>query len=283
MAASELRPTLRLVPTPSVRFHERPERRRTLRLVERIRDEALLRNPPIVADMGDGRYLLLDGANRVSAFAELGYSHVPVQVVDYGHESIQLKSWHHLIINGRALGLRALYGGLPGVALQPVRWEQLEQLLGFRSVHAVWVDETAACWGLFPSAGGAPPGIRERNETLHRVVDAYEGQSKLERIKLADYSRLSDAIRSLDHQLVLFPAFTKEELLRLAADGVMIPTGISRHLIPGRALGINLDLGFLTELASPAAKIKHFEDMMARLETEGRIRFYEESVFIMNE
>lgn len=187
MAASELRPHLSLVPTGRVRFHEHPERRRTLRLVERIRSEALLRNPPIVADMGDGHYLLLDGANRVSAFAELGYSHIPVQVVDYGHESIQLKSWHHLILNGRSLGLRRAYGALEGVALQPVRSEQLEQLLGFRRVYAVLVDETTACWGLFPVKGGVPIDVHHRNAVLHQVVKAYEGQSQLERIKLAEY------------------------------------------------------------------------------------------------
>ncbi|HUJ75974.1 MAG TPA: hypothetical protein VL359_14015, partial [bacterium] len=66
-------------------------------------------------------------------------------------------------------------------------------------------------------------------------------------------------------------------------DGVMLPTGITRHLIPGRALGINLPLGFLTELPDEAAKTKHFEQYMNRVEIEGRIRFYEESVFIMNE
>jgi len=282
-AATELRPHLSLVPTGSVRFHEDPERRRTLRLVERIRNEALLRNPPIAADMGDGHYLLLDGANRVSAFAELGYSHTPVQIADYGHESIQLKSWHHLILDGRSLDLRNAYGNLPGASLQPVRWEQLDQLLSFRRVYAVWVDETTACWGLFPEKSGGHTDVRARNAVLHKVVKAYEGQSQLERIKLADYSRLSDAIRSTNHQLVLFPALTKEELLELAAAGAMIPTGISRHLIPGRALMINLPLGFLTELQDEAAKSAHFMDYVNRLEMEGRIRYYEESVFIMNE
>jgi hypothetical protein len=282
-ASTELRPHLSLVPTHRVRFHEDPERRRTLRLVERIRGEAVLRNPPIVADMGDGHYLLLDGANRVSAFAELGYSHTPVQIVDYGHESIQLKSWHHLILNGRSLDLRKAYRALEGVTLQPVRWEQLDQLLGFRRVYAVWVDETTACWGLYPEQSGGHIAVRDRNAVLHKVVKAYEGQSQLERIKLADYSKLSDAIQSVDHQLVLFPALTKEELLELAAAGAMIPTGISRHLIPGRALMINLPLGFLTELQDDTAKIAHFTAYVNRLEMEGRIRFYEESVFIMNE
>ena len=36
MAASELKPELRLVRTPSVRFHEHAERRRTVRLIRSI-------------------------------------------------------------------------------------------------------------------------------------------------------------------------------------------------------------------------------------------------------
>jgi hypothetical protein len=71
MALSRHLPRLELLPTESIRFHERAERGRTLKLVERIRTDAFLRNPPIVAGMGAGEYLLLDGANRVSAFREL--------------------------------------------------------------------------------------------------------------------------------------------------------------------------------------------------------------------
>ena len=63
----------------------------------------------------------------------------------------------------------------------------------------------------------------------------------------------------------------------------MIPTGITRHLIPGRALGLNLALDFLTALPTGEAKRAHFQQYLDRLEIEGRIRFYEESVFIMNE
>ena len=79
MPESDLFPRLALVPSSAIRFHERPERRRTVRLTERLRNEAFLRNPPIVAEMGDERFLLLDGANRVAAFMELGLSHVPAR------------------------------------------------------------------------------------------------------------------------------------------------------------------------------------------------------------
>lgn len=282
MAASELRPHLQLVSTGKIRFHEQPEPHRTLRLMDRIRREATLRNPPIVASMSNGDFLLLDGANRVSAFRDLKYAEIPVQVVDYGQEGIQLKGWHHLLLQGRALSLRAQYAALPGVSLKPVPHDQLKTLLELRRVYAVLVDESAAAWGLFPESG-QPPSINQRMAVLNQVIGGYEGQSRLERIKLADYSKLPEVIQSVDHQLCLFPVLTKEELLQLAMEGVLIPTGITRHLIPGRALGINLPLGFLTELPDAASRERHFENHLLKLEMEGRIRFYEESVFIMNE
>lgn len=282
MAASELRPNLRLVPTGSIRFHEQPEPSRTSRLMDRIQREATLRNPPIVAAMNNGDFLLLDGANRVTAFRDLNYPQIPVQVVDYGHEAIQLKGWHHLVLHGQALDLRGKYAALPGVALKPVAHGDLKTLLEFRRVYSVLVDASAEAWGLFPAAG-QPPTIHQRIAVLTRVIGAYEGQTRLERIKLADYSRLPEVIESVEHQLCLFPVLTKEELLQLATEGVLIPTGITRHLIPGRALGINLPLGFLAELPDAASRQRHFEEHLRKLEMEGRIRFYEESVFIMNE
>ncbi len=283
MSASEFMPTLRLVPVNRVLFHEHPERRRTLRLVERLKKEAVLRNTPIVAEMNGGDYLLLDGANRVSAFAELGFSHIPVQVVDYGDERIQLKGWHHLLINGRSLNLRVLFQALKGVRMEAVRPERITRLIELHDVFAVWVDGESACWGLFPEEGAAGLEIHQRIAVMDRIVASYEGQSQLERIKLADFSRLPDVIRSADHQLCLFPVLGKNEMLQLAREGVMIPTGLTRHLIPGRALGINIDLAFLAAENSEQEKQRHFQAYVDRLEMEGRIRFYEESVFVMNE
>lgn len=283
MAAPELRPELRLVPTPSVRFHEHAERRRTLRLLERIKADAQLRNPPIVADMNDGHYLLLDGANRVSAFLELGYSHIPVQVVDYGDKAVQLKGWHHLLLEGGTLQLRNAYQALPDVEVRPVTRAQLARLLELRQVYAVLVENEAAWWGLFPAQAQAEIEVHQRIRVLESVVGAYEGQSRLERVKLADYEQLPQVIESVQHQVCLFPVLRKEELLHLAAEGILIPTGLTRHIIPGRALGINVDLAFLREKRTEAAKLAHFQDFVDRLSMEGRIRFYEESVFIMNE
>lgn len=275
-------PHLELVPTQQVRFHEHPERRRTLKLVERIRREAILRNPPIVARLRPDAFVLLDGANRVSAFADLGLSHVPVQVIDYGCHEVQLKGWHHLLLDGRSLGLKESYAKLPGVRLERVEHEALSGLLELRQVCGVLMDENATCWGLFPESGSTFD-LRAWVTVLDAMVSAYEGRTELERIKLADYDDLPDVFQSIEHQLVLVPTLTKTELLHLVDGGVKMPTGLTRHLIPGRALGLNLELSFLSELATDAEKKAHFQRFLEDLEIQGRIRFYEESVFILNE
>ena len=240
MKRLETIPDLQLVPTGEIRLHEHAERSRTLRLVDRLREEQRLRNPPIVARLTEHEHVLLDGANRVSALKELGYSHLPVQVIDYGDSEVLLKGWHHLLIEGRDLDLRSVYSKLPGVRVEEIPEEELGYYLELRRVLAVFVDETARCWGLFPTADTVQ--LHVWITTLEQVVAAYEGRTQLERIKLADYEKLSDAFRAVDHQLVLFPKVSKVELLKLVQDGLMIPTGLTRHLIPGRALGLNLPL-----------------------------------------
>jgi len=275
-------PTLRLVPPDRVLFHEHPEEARTARLVERLRSEKRLRNPPIVAPLDATRYVLLDGANRVSAFRDLGYPQVPVQVVDYADPAIQLKGWHHLLVDSGALDLRSTYAAIPGVRCERVEQAALGALLEHRQAYAALVDASGASWGLFPSTAAAVT-LHAWVAVLEAVVAAYEGRSKLERIKWADFADLPPAIQRVAHQLCLFPVFTKPELMRLVSEGVMIPTGITRHLVRGRALGLNLDLEFLTRLTTDAEREAHFRAFVDRLEFEGRIRLYEESVFILDE
>ncbi len=283
MTRMQPRPLLRLGPTASVQFQEHPERSRTLRLVERLRQERLLRNPPIVAELDGERYLLLDGANRVSAFLELGYAQIPVQIIDYGDPAVQLKGWHHLLLEGHVLDLRSAYSSIPGVELRQVEHTELVPLLELRRAFAVLVDATARCWALVPRAAKAGFYVGEWIRVLEQVVATYEGKAALERIMMPEFAGLPAIFDTMEHQLVLFPVLTKIELLELAAQRILIPTGITRHLVPGRALGMNLDLRFMTELESEAERTAFFAKFLDQLEVQGSIRLYEEAVFILNE
>ncbi|MEM7254437.1 MAG: hypothetical protein AAF493_23715, partial [Pseudomonadota bacterium] len=174
-------PRLELVPTGSILFHEHAEAARTERLLGRIRNDALLRNPPVVADIGEGRYLLLDGANRVSAFLALEYELTPVQIVDYSDHEIELKGWHHMIMDAPDLVETTHFSGLVGVALTAVDSDDLPRHLGFRSVYAVWIDTQGQAFGLFPPEGHRP-SLEERMTVLNEFIALYEGQGRIELI-----------------------------------------------------------------------------------------------------
>jgi hypothetical protein len=274
-------PDLRLVRPERIRFHEHPERTRTLRLVKRIREERTLLNPPIVARLDETDYVLLDGANRVSALAEIGCSHVPVQVIDYARPEVELKGWHHLLLEGAKLDLRDRYAALDGARVERAAPGEVASLLSLRRTFAVLVDESGTPWVLAPESGRVE--LRAWMEAIEMAVAAYEGRTRLERIKLADYAELPEVFRTVEHQMVLYPTITKSELLYLVSAGLRIPTGLTRHLIPGRALGLHLTLDFLAEAWSDERKERHFREVVDDLEMRGRIRFYEESVFVMNE
>ena len=96
-------PDLLIVPADALLLHEDVDIRRVEPLVERLRMDGLLKNPPVVAPVAgrdaDGcenrRYVILDGANRTTALWKLGAPHHLVQVVDY--REVELGTWGHLV------------------------------------------------------------------------------------------------------------------------------------------------------------------------------------------
>ncbi len=68
-------------------------------LAARIRASELFSNPPIVAPLNDGthRYMVLDGANRITALRQLDYPHVIAQIVNPDDPGVSLQSWNHVV------------------------------------------------------------------------------------------------------------------------------------------------------------------------------------------
>jgi ParB-like chromosome segregation protein Spo0J len=87
--------SLHFVPLNKVILHEHTEPRRVERLVNRLVNEAILANPPIVAQAND-YYVVLDGATRVTALKQLNFPHIIVQVVS-PEDGLGLRTWFHII------------------------------------------------------------------------------------------------------------------------------------------------------------------------------------------
>src|SRR5512137_70699 len=113
-------PRLQFVAAGDLVLHEQHDASRTNPLAERLRRDRVLKNPPVVAPInGDARFVVLDGANRTTALAQLGVPHVVVQVVDYDDPELVLDTWYHLVSGFPRAEFNRLLEELIGVCLEP--------------------------------------------------------------------------------------------------------------------------------------------------------------------
>ena len=92
-------PSLKIIALTDLILHEEPDPSRTEQLAGKLRQQGILRNPPLVlpTTTGNDRFMVLDGANRVTAFKNLGYPHIIAQVIQNEDSDINLFSWNHLV------------------------------------------------------------------------------------------------------------------------------------------------------------------------------------------
>ena len=75
------------------------------------------------------------------------------------------------------------------------------------------------------------------------------------------------------------PTLTVEDVMRAAVGEDLLPAGITRFLIPERALRLNIDLSLLGSARTQEEKQQSLDDLLEQRANEGRIRRYEETVF----
>jgi ParB-like nuclease domain len=269
-------PVLRVWSSDRLVLHEEADPARVRRLVEALRSDGVLRNPPIVAPLPDERAVVLDGANRVTALRTLGLSHVVVQPVAYHDPQVSLSVWRHFATEPVAGTLRAAAATAGLGSLRPVRDEaDAESRLSTAEGIAAIVDAGGAALVSRPANGVAAADALRRLASLYR-----DGRSvyRIERGAPEEPHRAYGA-----GALVLFPRFEKSEILALATAGGHLPAGITRHVIPGRALRVNTPLAWLSEAADLAVKQAALEaQLRQRWQTNG-VRYYAEPTFLFDE
>jgi hypothetical protein len=272
LASGQGLPDLRIVGRVQVHLHEDCDPGRVNRLVTRLRADGVLRHPPLAAAIPDGDFVVLDGANRTSALLALDSPVVPLQVVDYADPSVRLEVWHHLLVRPIDLPARLQAKGLALRAGSPAE-------------AARWLAErTIACYVLTPSGAMAVPLSPDRvlAEILSVVVDAYKGTNQIYRVTDTRLDTLARQYGAVG-ELVVFPTFSKGDILETAHAPMKLPTGITRHLLPGRALRVNLPLAVLTAPGDIEQKNRWLADEIHRKLLEHQIRYYPEATFLFDE
>lgn len=274
-------PDLRIVPLAALRLHETCDEARVEGLVARLRDEGVLRNPPIVAQLDDNQnYVVLDGATRTTALQQLGIRDIVVQVVSYDDPGVKLRTWHHLVTNINcetcAIAIRQTAGLSCGHTSPSEAQMAVER--GEALAAVMWNDGTTC------AIGKGDPTARDLNSRatlLTRMVDAYLAHGA--KIFRLGTDHLSSDYMGEATAVVIFPRVRPADILELTANGARLPAGITRHVIPNRALRLNLPLEVLGEDKPLKEKNAWLAEMIQQKMMAKGIRYYTEPTFMYDE
>jgi len=271
-------PDLRVVPVTELLLHEKHDVHRSEPLMQRLRNDGVLKNPPIVASIQDElHYVVLDGANRVTAMQALGFTHIAVQLVDYEDAELILDTWHHLVRGVSAEGLKGMLQAIQGVTIELADSANARAQLARREILAFVEYLDGEVWTLQASGD-----LHQRTQRLNEIVDLYKVEGRIFRSNTDHLRSLLPSFNDVA-ALVVFPRFTPAEIINLARVGACLPAGITRHLIPRRALRINLPLTVLSSGASLPEKNAWLLDWLKQKATSRTVRYYHESTFLFDE
>lgn len=251
---------LRVVPLESIHRHEEIDPFRVGRLMERVGTEGVQVNPMVCAEAADGTLVLLDGATRTEALMKLGLEHAVVQVV--GSEQVTLETWHHVVRSCPADRIIDEIVARPELALadlgDPPRVHVMDS---YSSVSGVGVSP---------------------NAVLSALVDTYMGKWTVSRV--VDPSIETVAPRFQDWSVVVeFPTLSIEDVIEAAVTKDLLPAGITRFLVDDRALRVNISLDLLRSLRSADEKQGVLDRLIEERASEGRVRRYEEPVYVLDD
>lgn len=268
-------PELQVVPTASLRAHEEVERDRVEPIVRSLDAEGLLRNPLIVMPL-PGRaevYVILDGANRLLAFQELGIPHILVQIVRPELHQVEVKSWNHVLLGG---ALEPVVAGMRGIA--GTHWLEGRSRAEGPGPVVRLIDPSDREYALLT----ADTSLKERVRVIQEAAATYLGSFRIERTVTGGARGLREIYPDLAG-LVVFSHFSIDAVLEMAQQNWRFPAGLTRFIVSPRALHVNYPMQELQGSAALRAKRRRLQDWVRRQVQERRVRFYAESTVMFDE
>jgi hypothetical protein len=271
-------PQLKILPVPALIMHEDHDESRAHPLAESLRQSGILRNPPIVTPLQDatGRYLVLDGANRVTAIQSMHMPHILAQVVQPDDPNLILKTWNHVVWGMAVETFMKSIRAIPELELKALKPDQpFKPKGGCAQVQILLPDQLGwvAC---------TTKDVLTQINYLHAIVNSYKNQAHLDRTSQVDIGQLNDLYHELT-ALVIFPQLGIRTIMMVAGQGYILPTGITRFTVSPRALHVNYPLDELSSpmpLAEKEAALQSW--VQGRLKNKN-VRYYAEATFLFDD
>lgn len=267
--------SLQVLPLDKVIPHERVDPERVARLRQDLKKDMKLKNPPVVTEW-QGYYVVLDGATRVTALKEMGFQYIIAQVVAHNDGKITLQAWSHVKQGIEVEDLFRSLNSIPEIKLTPANLDFIQDMM---------VEQGGLCHLIFPNKKvfviEATPGCN-RLDALNKLVATYIKGGRVARTTHSDFATVKHKFPDMSG-LFVFPTFSVDQVLQISKAGKVLPAGITRFIIPGRVLRMNIDLKRLAKDEPAALKSIWLNRMISDLLVNQRIRYYEEPVYLLDE
>ncbi len=264
---------LQIIPISEILPHEVYDQSRALPLVERLKKEKIMVNPIIVAQIDGKKFLQLDGMNRFSAFKMLGMKSILCQIIDYNdQESVELSSWSHLFSDRENNFIRELQK-IEGLIVK----EGEEENIGHRYIKEEGMGRLCTVCSknnkvyIIATNGSLPQKIEKLNQLVSLYDDRIIRDVLPPRPNQGDLKMLFIEHSQTD-MMIVFPTFTRHQIVETVKNGKLFPAGVTRHIIRRRCLNVNINLSIFQNDKSISEQNDEFERIiMAR-----NFRLYEE-------
>lgn len=271
-------PHLDILPVESLILHEDHDVQRSLPLIEKLRAAGILRNPPIVMPLMDGtkRYMVLDGANRVTSLQELEFPHIVAQVVEADDPNVSLQTWNHVVWGVKPGSLMSAFRKLKGMNIVKIDTHKSVDAPKFVPVNVRLPD------GKLYLLSEEPADLSNHIHTLHAIVNTYKSRASIDRTS----QTLIDSFREIHEDLsalIIFPRFKIRTLLKLAGRRIVLPTGITRFTVSPRALHLNYPLHELSSGKPVEYKREYLRKWVDERVKKKGVRLYSEATFLFDE
>jgi hypothetical protein len=273
-------PEIAILPISKLRLHETESVERTAKLQERIKVDGFLRNPVMVGKVllsSKMHYLLLDGVHRISALKNLGCRDVATQLIEYSNEGVKVEVWHQLI---RGVDPITLLKSLKSVFGKDLRKKPEAEANELRNRDLILMH-------LLLKNGQSYTIRRQSNlqSTTAKICEFVRILKSLGEVHRVHEDEARSVLKSSSFAtgILFIQPLSKQHIIEIALSKTKLPGGITRHVIPCRALGIPVDLELLRAKLSAVEKSKLVRLMVnQRIENE-RVRFYSEPTVVFNE
>ena len=271
-------PDLRILPSDQLLPHEDCDPRRVDRLSQRLSEDSILKNPPVVAPIpGSEKYVVLDGANRALAFAALGIPHIAAQLVSYEGSGVELDTWYHVVAGMEITEFEIALTKVTGLHLQVCSLDEARDALENHQAAAYIISAQGV-----RMVSNTSISLKHDTRLLYNLVSVYKGKANIYRASNDIWEKQEPYYPDIT-ALVIFPCLAPTDIIAAAQSEEKIPTGITRHIIPHRALNINIPLEVLRADWSQDRKDSWLQEWLMQRMAANAIRFYSESTFSFNE